>query len=87
MLADLNIYDGIGIVGSLFIAGAYLAISMQWMKADTPRFQLLNLIGAVLILWSLWHRPNAGAILIEVLWIGIAITALFGHWRRKSRGK
>jgi len=83
MLADLTIYDAIGIVGSLFISGAYLAISMSWMKAEQPKFQILNLIGAILILWSLWHRPNAGAILIEVLWIGIAIMALIGHWRRR----
>ena len=83
MMADFNIFDAIGILGSLFISGAYMAISMQWMRAETPRFQLLNLMGAVLILWSLWHRPNAGAILIEVLWIGIALVALFNYWRGK----
>jgi len=39
---------------------------MQWTRTETPRFQRLSLTGAVLILTSLWYRPNAGAILIEV---------------------
>jgi hypothetical protein len=85
MLEDIATYDAIGIVGSLFIAGPYLAVTRKWLAADQPSFQPLNLVGAVLILISLWHRPNAGAVLIEVLWIGIAIMSLFGDWRKRSR--
>ncbi len=83
MIKDFALYDAIGIVGSLFIAGAYLAVTRKWLAGDQPTFQALNLIGAALILFSLWYRPNAGAILIEVLWIIIAITSLIGHWRKR----
>ena len=83
MIEDFALYDAIGIVGSLFIAGAYLAVTRKWLAGDQPTFQALNLIGAVLILFSLWYRPNAGAILIEVLWIIIAITSLIGLWRKR----
>ncbi len=76
MLAELTLIDWIGVLGSLFIAGAYLAVSRGWVDARKPGFNLLNLLGALLILLSLWYRPNAGAILIEVLWVGIAVTAL-----------
>ena len=76
MLADLTLIDWIGVLGSLLIAGAYLAVSRGWVDARKPGFNLLNLFGALLILLSLWYRPNAGAILIEVLWVGIAIAAL-----------
>ena len=87
MLEDIAIYDAIGIVGSLFIAGAHLAVTRKWLAADQPSFKALNLVGAGLTLISLWHRPNAGAgaVLIEVLWIGIAIMSLFGDWRKRWR--
>ena len=79
MIAELTMIDWIGVLGSLLIAGAYLAVSRGWVDARKPGFNLLNLSGALLILFSLWYRPNAGAILIEVLWVGIAIAALI-NW-------
>ena len=76
MLATLTPIDWLGVLGSLIIAGAYLAVSRAWVNAEKPAFNLLNLIGAALILLSLYYRPNAGAIMIEVLWILIAVFAL-----------
>ena len=79
MLGEMTTVDWLGVLGSFMIAGAYLAVTCAWVDAEKPAFNLINLCGAVLILWSLWFRPNAGAILIEVLWIVIALTAL-GRW-------
>ncbi len=76
MLSDMTVVDWLGVLGSIVIASAYLAVSRGWVNAERPAFNLMNLIGAGLILWSLWYRPNAGAILIEVLWILIAVAAL-----------
>lgn len=77
MLADFTFIDWIGVFGSVIIAGAYLAVSRSWVDATRPGFNFLNLFGAILVLLSLYYRPNAGAIIIEVLWILIAIAALF----------
>lgn len=85
MLADMTLVDWLGVLGSIFIAGAYLAASQGWLDARRPGYNALNLIGAILILWSLFYRPNAGAILIEVLWIGIAIAALVRYAMRKDQ--
>ena len=76
MLSDLTLLDLIGVVGSFMIAGAYFAVSSKKMDAERPPFHLLNLAGASLILMSLYDRPNAGAIMIEVLWVGIGLYAL-----------
>ena len=81
MLSDFTFVDGVGVLGSLVIAGAYLAVSRGWVDARRPGFHLLNLAGALMILASLWYRPNAGAILIEVLWIVIALGTLW-QWVR-----
>ena len=85
MLADLTEIDWLGILGSVIIAGAYLAVSRGWVNAERPAFNVLNLIGAGLVLWSLYHRPNAGAILIEVLWVVIAVFALARYWTARKR--
>ena len=82
MLAEMTVVDWLGVLGSFLIAGAYLAVSRGWVNAERPVFNLMNLAGAGLILWSLWYRPNAGAILIEVLWIAIAVMALV-RWALK----
>jgi len=79
LVSDMTLVDWLGVLGSFCIAGAYLAVTRGWVDAAKPAFNILNLIGAALILWSLWYRPNAGAILIEVLWVGIALTALLRY--------
>lgn len=76
MLADFTFIDWIGVLGSFVIAGAYLAVSRAWVSPERPAFHLINLAGASMILLSLYFRPNAGAILIEVLWIAIALMGL-----------
>jgi hypothetical protein len=76
MFADFTLIDALGVLGSLIIAGAYLAVSRGWVDATRPPFNLWNLCGATMILTSLYYRPNAGAILIEVLWIAIALLSL-----------
>ncbi len=78
--AGLTVIDWLGVLGSITIAGAYLAVSRGWVAAKRPPFNLLNLSGAILILVSLYYRPNAGAILIELLWVLIALFALANYW-------
>ena len=82
-ISDLNVADWIGIVGSLLISAAYFGVSTGRMKGESPRFQMLNLSGAFMILYSLWYRPNAGAIIIEVLWVVIAVYSLVKYWRKR----
>jgi hypothetical protein len=81
LITDLNMADWIGIVGSILISIAYFGVSTGRVSGQSPKFQMLNLIGSIMIIYSLWFRPNAGAIIIEVLWISIATYALIKYWR------
>ncbi len=76
MFADFTVADGLGVIGSLFICSAYLAVSLGRIDAERLPYQLINIAGAVLLLISLYFRPNLGAIMIEVLWITIALIAI-----------
>ena len=44
----------------------------------------MNIGGAVLLLTSLYYRPNLGAIMIEVLWVAIALIAIARIYLRRK---
>ena len=75
-MAGFTFADAVGTFGALILCAAYFLVSRQSLDPAGARYQLMNLAGAALLLFSLWFRPNPGAILIEVIWAAIALTAL-----------
>ena len=75
-LSNMTLADWIGVIGSLLIASAYLGVTRAWLDAKGAKFHLINLTGAIFVLTSLYFRPNPGAIIIEILWALIALSAL-----------
>lgn len=64
------------ISGAACVIIAYFLVSSNKLSAQSTRYQWLNLIGAVLIMLSLYHYWNIGTFIIEVVWIVIAVMAL-----------
>jgi hypothetical protein len=71
------IADILGVMGSLMIAACYWANTTQRLSTRNTWYHTLNLTGALLILYSLYHRPNPGAIVIEVIWVAVAIWGIY----------
>ena len=84
-IISFNFLDWIGIIGSLMIAGAYYGVSNNHLDPEKLPFHLINLIGSILILISLYFKPNPGAILIELLWIFIATLGIYNFYLKKIR--
>ncbi len=82
-LNDFRWYDALGVIGSILIVAGYFAVSNKKMDASLPPFQLLNLAGALMLIVSLAYRPNAGALLIEVLWAVIALVTLTRYFLKQ----
>lgn len=80
MLKQMTATDWLGVVGSLVICGAYFAVSEGFLDAELAAYHIVNGSGAMLLLISLYFRPNPGAILIEVLWLAIALWSLTRIW-------
>ena len=72
--------DWVGIIGSLLIAFAYYGVSNNIFSPEKIVFHLINLLGSILILASLYFKPNPGAILIELLWIFIASLGIYKYF-------
>ena len=52
MFADFTFADSLGVIGSLCICSAYLAVSLGRVDAERLPYQLINISGAVLLLIS-----------------------------------
>jgi hypothetical protein len=79
-LADL-----VGAVGALIVCAAYFMVSRGMVRAEGAAYHLANLCGALMLLVSLWFRPNPGAIMIEAIWAVIALAALLRIFHRKAK--
>jgi len=77
------IFNIIGISGVALILFGYFLL--QGGKIDTTNlsYHLLNLIGAILILISLYWKPNIPSIIIEICWINISIYGLI-QWKKNK---
>ncbi len=84
MTGGFHHVDAIGVIGSLIICAAYWMVSRRRLDPEALSYNAMNLAGSALLLVSLWFRPNQGAIVIEVLWAAIAITALIRLGRSRS---
>ncbi len=84
MFDTITFVDLVGVAGSLVICTAYWLVSRGRLDAQAYPYNLMNLGGSMLLLVSLYFRPNPGAILIEVLWAAIALMALAGLIRKRK---
>jgi hypothetical protein len=73
-----------GIVGAAIVIAAYFANQQGWLSSDNLRYPLANLVGAALILLSLWGAWNLPAAVIEGFWVAISLYGLTRTLRRAS---
>ncbi len=65
--------DFIGCIGTLIILIVYTLLQMGKIESSSFLYSLLNLVGAVLILASLFFSWNLAAVLMEISWILISL--------------
>ncbi|MBI3516269.1 MAG: hypothetical protein HY060_19735 [Proteobacteria bacterium] len=78
----MDLYTAAGIVGAGLVVVAYFANQQGWLASEDWRFPAANLLGACLILVSLWIDWNLPAAVIEGFWVAISIYGLVRHRRR-----
>ena len=83
----MDIYQWIGFFGMIFIVVAYLLLQTNKYTINSMQYQLLNLVGAILLLISLFVHFNLGSFIIEVFWIIITIYGIIINIKRKKKEK
>ena len=76
----------IGILGSILIVGAY-AYNVYAKSVDACVYNGTNLLGAVLLTISLLVHFNLASLLLEIVWIAIAIGGLWKAYRQRAAQK
>ncbi len=71
-----------GFVGAAFVIGAFFANQQGWLSSDDWRFPLTNLVGAALIMASLYAEWNFPSAVIEAFWI---VISAYGLVRSRAR--
>jgi len=78
-------HNVVGNLGVLLIVGSYFLVQIRRMSALNPPYILLNGMGALLILYSLWFDFNLSAFLIEVIWLLISLVGLGRYFLERRR--
>ena len=79
----LDFIDAIGVAGSLAVCTAYVLVSRGKLDATGFPYHFLNLVGAGMLLFSLYFEPNVGAIVIEAVWASIAAISILALLLRR----
>ncbi|MBN2676084.1 MAG: hypothetical protein JXR30_02410 [Alphaproteobacteria bacterium] len=67
----------IGFIGVSFVVISYGLLQFKKIKSGSISYDLLNLIGASMILYSLFFNWNFPSFVIQVIWILISVYSLF----------
>lgn len=84
MSSVLTIPDIVGYCGVALIVSTYFFSQVGRMDSTRTLYPALNAIGALLILYSLAHRPNPPSIVIEFFWLAISAIGLVRRTLKKK---
>ena len=84
MNLHLQWWDWIGLAGTSSVLGAYFLLQAGRLHGQRIVFQLLNLIGAIGLLISLFGSFNLSVFLMESAW---AAVSAFGIWQSAKRNR
>lgn len=74
-----------GIVGVIFLLTAFFLLNTNKLSPKDLKYQIMNLSGAILILFSLFFHWNTASVLIEIAWIIISLIGIFKTIRNTNK--
>jgi predicted membrane protein len=78
------IIDGIGLLGTALVVLAFFLLQLERADPKGLSYNLINLVGAVLLLISLWFHFNLASFVIEIFWIAASLIGVWKYWRRQD---
>jgi hypothetical protein len=66
-------YDILGTLGVGIIVLTYVLLQLERVRSDQLSYSLLNAIGALLILISLYYTFNLPSFIVEFFWLLISL--------------
>ena len=77
--------DVVGIVGVAMVLATYFLLQSEKIDSKGFLYSFLNLLGALLIVYSLLYNWNLASFIIEFFWILISLYGLRKWYRSKYK--
>jgi paired small multidrug resistance pump len=78
-------YDWAGLCGVAVILIAYFLLQSSRLRGDALIYQLMNAIGALAVLISLFYAFNLSAFLMELAWLAVSIYGIVRGRKAKRK--
>ena len=79
--------DLVGLAGVFIVLISYLLLQLSVIKIEDYSYSAANVLGSMLILYSLFFDWNFSAAMIEFCWIFISLYGIFNTWRARKKAK
>ncbi len=79
LLADI-----IGMAGTSLVVGAFFLLQLNKVSPKGLKYNLMNLIGALFLLFSLCINFNLASFVIEIFWIAASLIGLVQYRKNKN---
>jgi len=77
----------IGMLGTTLVVSAFLALQLEKLDAKGLTYNLANLLGAAMLLISLFVHFNLASFIIELFWIAASLVGLIKYIQRNRTNK
>jgi predicted membrane protein len=78
------ITDAVGMFGTLLVVVAFFLLQLERTDPKGLSYNLLNLLGALFLLFSLCFNFNLASFVIELFWIAASLIGMWRYWRRRD---
>ncbi|MGH3097939.1 MAG: CBU_0592 family membrane protein [Streptosporangiales bacterium] len=79
------VLDGAGWLGGIAVAVAYVLVATKRISPDARTFQLLNIVGGILLTATTVYRHALPNTVINIVWIVFGVYALLAARQRRRR--
>jgi hypothetical protein len=77
--------DVVGMMGTALVVGSYFLLQLDRIDSRGLGYNLMNLVGAILLLVSLCFKFNLASFVIEVFWITASLVGLYRWLQARSQ--
>ena len=70
------LFQLISLLGATLLLVAYFAINQKWLKAQDRLYNVMNLVGGILLFWVAVVDRRIGFMVLEAAWAIVAIPPL-----------
>ena len=78
-----TIYDILGTFGVGIIVLTYILLQVERIRSEQLLYSILNAVGALLILISLYYSFNFPSFIVEFFWLLISLFGIGKYLRRR----